>query len=80
MSDPGVPYSWRCQRKLAGSGALADLGSHLINMGRFLLGPIARVSANLQHGARATRGPPAANAAASRTRTWRRRWSNSRRA
>jgi predicted dehydrogenase len=48
MSDPGVPYSWRCQRKLAGSGALADLGSHLINMGRFLLGPIARVNANLQ--------------------------------
>ena len=48
MSDPGVPYSWRCQRKLAGAGALADLGSHLINMGHFLLGPIARVSANLQ--------------------------------
>jgi predicted dehydrogenase len=47
MGDPGVPYSWRCQRKLAGSGALADLGSHLINMGHFLLGPIARVSANL---------------------------------
>jgi predicted dehydrogenase len=48
MGDPAVPYSWRCQRKLAGSGALADLGSHLINMARFLLGPIARVSANLQ--------------------------------
>jgi predicted dehydrogenase len=48
MSDPGVPYSWRCQRKLAGSGALADLGSHLINMAHFLLGPIGRVSANLQ--------------------------------
>ena len=48
MSDPGVPYSWRCERKLAGSGALADLGSHLINMARFLVGPIARVSANLQ--------------------------------
>jgi predicted dehydrogenase len=48
MGDPSVPYSWRCQRKLAGSGALADLGSHLINMAHFLLGPIARVSANLR--------------------------------
>jgi predicted dehydrogenase len=48
MSDPAVPYSWRCQRKLAGAGALADLGSHLINMGHFLLGPIARVSTNLR--------------------------------
>lgn len=58
MSDPGVPYSWRCQRKLAGSGALADLGSHLINMGHFLLGPIARVSADLQtvHRQRLDRG------------------------
>jgi len=58
MSDPDVPYSWRCQRKLAGAGALADLGSHLINMGRFLLGPIARVSANLRtvHDQRLDRG------------------------
>jgi predicted dehydrogenase len=48
MSDPAGPYTWRCQRKLAGSGALADLGSHLINMGHFLLGPIARVSASLR--------------------------------
>jgi len=58
MSDPAVPYSWRCQRKLAGAGALADLGSHLINMGHFLLGPIARVSANLRtvHEQRLDRG------------------------
>jgi predicted dehydrogenase len=47
MSDPAGPYTWRCQRQLAGSGALADLGSHLVNMGHFLLGPIARVSASL---------------------------------
>jgi predicted dehydrogenase len=44
MGDPRVPFSWRCQRGLAGSGALADLGSHLINMAHFLLGPIAKVS------------------------------------
>ncbi len=55
MSDPAVPYSWRCRRKLAGAGALADLGSHLINMGHFLLGPIARVNANLRTVHRATR-------------------------
>lgn len=48
MGDPRVPYSWRCQRRLAGSGALADLGSHLINMAHFLLGPIARVCGTLR--------------------------------
>jgi predicted dehydrogenase len=48
MCDPSAPYTWRCQRRLAGSGALADLGSHLINMTHFLLGPIVRVCGTLQ--------------------------------
>jgi predicted dehydrogenase len=43
MGDPRVPFSWRCERRFAGAGALADLGSHLINMAHFLLGPIGRV-------------------------------------
>ena len=47
MADPAVPYSWRCERRLAGSGALADLGSHLINMAHVLIGPIAGVNARL---------------------------------
>ena len=44
MCDPQAPFTWRCERRLAGSGALADLGSHLINMAHTLLGPIARTS------------------------------------
>lgn len=44
MCDPRAPFTWRCERRLAGAGALADLGSHLINLGHVLLGPIARVS------------------------------------
>lgn len=48
MSDPAQPWTWRCVRELAGTGALADLGSHLINLGHFLLGDIPRVLGNLQ--------------------------------
>jgi predicted dehydrogenase len=48
LADPQLPFSWRCERALAGAGALADLGSHLINLGHFLLGPIARLSGSLQ--------------------------------
>lgn len=48
MSDPRAPFTWRCEQRLAGAGALADLGSHLINLGHFLLGPIARVTGALQ--------------------------------
>jgi predicted dehydrogenase len=48
MADPAVPWSWRCQRRLAGAGALADLGSHLIDMAEVLLGPIDSIIARLE--------------------------------
>jgi predicted dehydrogenase len=48
MADPAVPHSWRCERRLAGAGALADLGSHLIDMAEVLLGPIESVIARLE--------------------------------
>ena len=40
MADPAVPHSWRCVRALAGSGALGDLGSHLIGFALHLVGPV----------------------------------------
>jgi predicted dehydrogenase len=42
-SDPQAPMSWR-YRGGPGSGALADLGSHLADTAEFLLGPIESVS------------------------------------
>lgn len=47
LADPATPFSWRCLRSKGGSGALNDLGTHLINMAEFLLGPIAAVFGNL---------------------------------
>ena len=43
MADPAVPFSWRCERARAGSGALGDLGSHAVSLARFLGGPIVEV-------------------------------------
>jgi predicted dehydrogenase len=43
MASAEVAFSWRCERRLAGAGALADLGPHLINLLHFLLGPPLRV-------------------------------------
>jgi predicted dehydrogenase len=40
--DPRAPMSWR-YRGGPGSGALADLGSHLTDVAEFLFGPIASV-------------------------------------
>jgi predicted dehydrogenase len=47
LADPAIPFSWRCERRLAGPGALADLGSHLINLGHVLVGDLARLHASL---------------------------------
>jgi predicted dehydrogenase len=37
--------TWRFRRSSAGSGAVADLGSHLVDLARYLTGEIAAVSA-----------------------------------
>lgn len=58
MGDPQAPWSWRCEQAHAG-GALADLGSHLLAMARYLLGDVEAVCADSQtvHGQRpASRG------------------------
>ena len=47
MHDPESPYSWRID-PVGGPGVIADLGSHIIGMARFLLGPIAEVSADVR--------------------------------
>lgn len=47
MADGLSPWSWRCEEAHAG-GALADLGSHLLAMARYLLGDIEAVCADSQ--------------------------------
>ncbi|NDJ63064.1 MAG: Gfo/Idh/MocA family oxidoreductase [Chloroflexi bacterium] len=36
--DPNFPKIWRLDKSVAGSGALGDLGSHIIDLARFLIG------------------------------------------
>ena len=36
---------WRLRKEIAGSGALGDLGAHIIDLGRFLVGEMKSVSA-----------------------------------
>ena len=38
LSNPDVPLEWRQDRARGGSGALSDLGAHLVDLARFLLG------------------------------------------
>src|SRR5205085_7678818 len=45
ISDENFPLVWRLQSKVAGSGALGDIGAHIIDLARFLVGEIAGVAA-----------------------------------
>ena len=45
MAHYDSPIIWRLQKNRAGSGALGDLGAHIIDLGRFLVGEIKSVSA-----------------------------------
>lgn len=41
--DPEFPLVWRLDKTIAGSGAHGDLGAHLIDMARFLVGEMTEV-------------------------------------
>ena len=45
MPHYGTPKIWRLDKSVAGSGALGDLGAHIIDLGRFLVGEYKSVSA-----------------------------------
>ncbi len=38
LVDPGTPLAWRLQKEHAGSGALGDIGAHIIDMTQFVTG------------------------------------------
>ena len=44
MAHYNLPMIWRLQKSLAGSGALGDLGAHIIDLGRYLVGEVKSVS------------------------------------
>ncbi len=44
MPHYNLPMIWRLQKDVAGSGALGDLGAHIIDLGRYLVGDVKSVS------------------------------------
>ncbi|TDO48657.1 putative dehydrogenase [Kribbella sp. VKM Ac-2527] len=49
ISDPEAPLSWRLDKEKAGSGALGDIGAHIVDLTQFITGDrIAEVSGQLE--------------------------------
>ncbi|MBR5571396.1 MAG: Gfo/Idh/MocA family oxidoreductase [Oscillospiraceae bacterium] len=44
-ADPNSPLSWRFQKNICGSGALGDIGTHVVDIIRFLVGEFDSVNA-----------------------------------
>lgn len=40
LVDPSFPLTWRLQREYAGSGALGDLGAHIVDLAQYLTGEL----------------------------------------
>ncbi len=41
--DPSFPLVWRLDKKVAGSGSLGDLGAHVVDLARYLVGDLVQV-------------------------------------
>ena len=49
VSDPETPLNWRLQKERAGSGALGDIGAHIVDLTQFITGErITGVSAMME--------------------------------
>lgn len=46
--DPAFPLVWRLDKAQAGSGALGDLGAHVVDLARYLVGEIVEVCGHLE--------------------------------
>ena len=44
IMDPNFPLVWRLQKDQAGSGAMGDLGAHIVDLARMLVGEISTVT------------------------------------
>ena len=47
LADPAFPFRWRSDHAHAGHGVLGDLGSHVVDLARFLVGEPVRVTGSL---------------------------------
>lgn len=48
IADPEFPMVWRLDKKQSGSGALGDIGSHIADLGKFLVGDVSQVSSMMK--------------------------------
>ncbi|WAH35253.1 Gfo/Idh/MocA family protein [Alicyclobacillus dauci] len=48
IMDPSFPLSWRLRKDTTGTGALGDIGAHIIDLARFLIGEFTEVTGMME--------------------------------
>lgn len=48
LMDPNFPLIWRLQKEISGGGTLGDLGAHIIDLARFLVGEFQEVIGTME--------------------------------
>ena len=82
LVDASVPLGWRLQKEHAGSGALGDIGAHIVDMTQFVTGQAVQAVAGTvdtfvrraapgRRASRVHRARPATRSARSPSTTWR---------
>ena len=44
IMEPDFPLIWRLEKEVSGSGALGDIGAHIVDLAHFVVGPISEVT------------------------------------
>jgi predicted dehydrogenase len=47
LVNESVPLAWRLKKEFAGSGALGDIGAHILDLSQYLVGPVEKVVGTL---------------------------------
>src|SRR5918997_2704517 len=48
IMEASFPLIWRLQKEVSGSGALGDIGAHIIDLAHFVVGPISEVTGMME--------------------------------
>jgi predicted dehydrogenase len=48
LADPQMPFMWRCDKDLAGTGAVGDIATHVFSLVSYLIGDIRELVADME--------------------------------
>ena len=48
LADPDTPFMWRCDKEMAGTGAVGDIASHIFSLAQYLVGDVESLVADME--------------------------------